>query len=352
LKIQSHVGLIGLALLSLFFTACGGGDGPSGSEPTLGITSIERMGATAIPNNSIASGKLAFAKSFMNEMNLLFEDRLAHAVTTGVCPPIAHTSFGIKGGKICLEEVFIILDEVQFNTSPTSSGNLDSLEVGPFGLDLLNTEPLISQFIDISVPPGEYANIKFRVKRIEDTPPPGSKIPDLLRNTLFEPTVKRRPSVWIKGCIDDGTTPLSCKPFIFVTDRRWEETISFNKFSGDTLDAVLELNLEKAFNSALNSLPNGATATDLKNEIGGGAIDNMGPGFLDGRKKNKAHGTEIAELIADQLPLHFRILVQAAAVVDFENSVAGTIIDNSAKTVSQPVNEADIRDCTQDLDCP
>jgi len=355
LKIQSHVGLIGLALLSLFFTACGGGDGPSGSEPTLGITSIERMGATAIPNNNIASGKPLMAKYFVNGIKSLFGEKTAHAAV-GTCPASTPTSFGIPGGIIWLDEVFIILDEVQFNLV-SSSNSPDNVELGPFGLDLLNTEIGISQSIKISVPTGAYKSVRFRVKRVDDTQSSSSKVPPALIAKILDPvsSKKRRPSVWIRGLVSLDAAPTTCQDFTFVTDRRWEETISFSQFSGGSLDVVLELNLEKAFNAALDLL--GKNATAFRDEIGTSnqntlPQEQLGAVFLDGRKKDPDHGTEIAGMIADQLPLHFRILTQSASVIDFESAVAGTIIDDSAETVSQPVNEADIKDCTQDLDCP
>lgn len=352
MKTQPYISIFGVALVAISFAACGGGDGPSGNDPTLGITSIQSMGGTAIQNDSVASGKPTLAKHFMKGIDSLFGQRSAHAVTAP-CPTNAHISFNIPGGKIWLDEVFMILDEVQFNTSPTSSDSPDDVELGPFALDLLNTDPDVNQAIDITVPPGKYNNVRFRVKRVDDTQSANSKVPARLIQKILGPKGnKRRPSVWIKGWVSLGTSP-TCRDFIFVTDRRWEETIAFTTFSGDIVDAILELNLEKAFNAVLTDAA--ADAIEFRSEIGvpnplTPISERLGDPFLDGRTKDKEkHGTPIAKMIADKLPWHFRILIQTADTVNFEDFPIGTtLIDDSASAVSQAIKTEDVTDLPED----
>jgi len=356
-----RISFVAVTFLALLFAACGSGGGPPEENPTLGITSIQKMGATAIPNPAVSSGKSTSAKRLTKGFDLLFEEKLAHAAVGGTCPTETPTPFGIPGGRILLDEVFMILDEVQFNAASNSNTPGDEKEPGPFGLDLLNTDPNVEQSINISVPSGNYSNVRFRVKRVEDDTSSGTnQVPQFLIDKIRDPdsAAKRRPSVWIKGWISLDEAPATCRDFTFVTDRRWEETIPFNQFSGGDVNAVLELKLEGAFNAALNSL--GKKARDLQFEIGQApspplknSVEVLGDPFLDGRKKDPEHGTPIAEAIADQLPFHFRVLVQRSDAIDFDDFAPDTsLIDKSAEPVSQDISESDFEDCTQDSDCP
>ncbi|MFQ5544253.1 MAG: hypothetical protein ACE5FY_07890 [Nitrospiria bacterium] len=341
MKRRFYIGIAFSLLSAMIFVACGGGGNPSGGgEPTLGITSIEKMGATAIPN-LIAETNSGLSSAFLNKIDLFQRRNIAYALgPLSSCNISAPTSFAISGGKIWLEEVYVILDKVQFNQSVLSGSTPDEVAFGPFGLDLLNNDPDVEQSINIAVPAGEYKSVRFRVKRVDDTPPADSQIPpSLINKILGPPGSKRRPSVWIKGQIgvDDGTGLFDCTPFTFLTDRRWEETIHFKEFNGSNADdAVLALDIGKAFQSTLESTA--TNASDLSIEVGTfnpktEVQQRLGPGFLDGRVKDPNHGTAIATEIAEQLPIHMKVFIQE--VSDLNGVPTGTtLIDDLATLVS------------------
>jgi hypothetical protein len=341
---------LGAAAIGLTVAACGGGGGSDGGSdttvPTLGITSIQKLGATAIPKQNVSS-KPVFASNFLGK-GWSLGPRHAFAQATP-CASDAPVSFDISGGKIWIRQAYAILDEVEFNREPSTTA---SPEFGPFALDLTNTDANVGEAVTVDVPEGNYSSVKYRIKRVEDDPLQPIKnvenVGTFRAKLVGDP--KRRPSIWIEGVIGVGSESegfSSCKDFIFVADHRWEVRIPFQSASvGSTaVNAVLLFDLEGAFKSAMSA--SSATAQSLTGEVGAGAEDNMGPQFLDGRTKDPDHGTPIAEAITAALPGNVKVFAQSAtatrgfddnpSVSDLVNSTAPTgttVIDDSAIRIS------------------
>lgn len=342
-----------LIAIGLTFAACGGGgeggsDGSGGGagNPTLGILSIQKLGATAIPNTSVSSKPVFASNLFGKGWRLGPRQAFAQAAP---CVSGAPTSFAVSGGKVWINQAYAIVDEVEFNREPSTTA---SPEFGPFALDLTNTDANVGEAITVDVPEGNYSSVKYRIKRIEDDLNQTIKnVADVgvFRGKLVgEP--KRRPSVWIEGAIGVGSDAQgfsSCREFIFVADHRWEVRVPFQSVSaGSTAsNAVLLFDLEAAFTAGMAA--SGATAQSLGEEVGGGAEDNMGAQYLDGRTKDEDHGTSIAKAITAALPGNVKIFSQSAtaprgfddnpSVSDLVNSTAPagtTVIDDSANRVS------------------
>ncbi|TAK07473.1 MAG: hypothetical protein EPO39_06500 [Candidatus Manganitrophaceae bacterium] len=341
---------LGLAVIGLMVTACGGGgSGDGGSDetvPTLGITSIQKVGATAIPNANTSSKPVFASKLF--DGGWILGPRHAFAQVTP-CATDAPTSFAVSGGKIWINQAYTILDEVEFNREPSTT---PSPEFGPFALDLTNTDANVGEAITVDIPQGNYSGVKYRIKRIEDDvnqPIKNVESVSAFRGKLVGDP-KRRPSVWVEGVIgvgSEGEGFSSCKDFIFVADHRWEVRIPLRSASaGSTaVNAVLFFDLEGAFKSGMST--SGATAQGLVGEVGAGTVDNMGPQFLDGRTKDSDHGTPAAKAITAALPSNVKVFSQSVtatrgfddnpSVSDLVNSTApagATVIDDSAVRVS------------------
>lgn len=347
---------LGGAAIGLMVAACGGGgSGDGGSDataPTLGITSIQKVGATAIPNENVTS-KPVFASNLFGK-GWSLAPRQAFAQTS--CPESAPTSFAIPGGKIWVNQAYAILDEVEFNREPSTT---PSPEFGPFALDLTNTDSNVGEAITVDVPEGNYSSVKYRIKRIEDQAMPILNVadPGLFRSQVLDNDKKRRPSVWVEGMIGIGSEAAgfsSCKSFTFVTDHRWEVTIPFSGGASDqptALDAVLLFDLSGAFNAALT----GSSAEALSAEVGkcssevNGRGECMGSVYLDGRTKDERHGTPLAKKVTGEFPKHTKVFVQSVtatrgfddnpsasdqAMVKSTAPAGTTAIDDSAVRIS------------------
>jgi len=333
----------------------GGSDGGGAGNPTLGILSIQKLGATAIPNAN-AAAKPAFTSNFFGKgWRLGPRQAFAQAAT---CVSDAPTSFAVSGGKVWINQAYAIVDEVEFNREPSSA---TSPEFGPFALDLTNTDANVGEAITVDVPEGNYSSVKYRIKRVDDNNDDGTPMVILnvtdsaaFKNLIMDTNVKRRPSVWVEGMIGIGSEAAgfsSCKSFTFVTDHRWEVTVPFQSSSvGSTaLDAVLLFDLSGAFNAALA----GSSAEALSAEVGqcsAEVVDRgecMGSDYLDGRTKDERHGTPLAKIITGEFPKHTEVFVQSVtaargfddnpSVSDMVESTAPagtTVIDDSAVRVS------------------
>lgn len=341
-----------MIVIGLTIAACGGGGSEEGSDgggagnPTLGILSIQKVGATAIPNANVSSKPVFASNLFGKGWSLGPRQAFAQAAP---CVSDAPTSFNVSGGKIWINQAYAILDEVEFDREPSTT---TSPEFGPFALDLTNTDANVGEAITVDVPEGNYSSVKYRIKRIEDDvnqPIKNVENVGTFRGKLVGDP-KRRPSVWIEGVIGVGSESggfTSCRTFIFVADHRWEVRIPFqNASAGLTAsNAVLLFDLEGAFTAGMTA--SGATAQSLAGEVGGGAEDNMGAQFLDGRTKDPDHGTPIAEAVTAALPGNVKVFAQSVtatrgfddnpSVSDLVNSTAPTgttVIDDSAVRVS------------------
>ncbi|NKE73759.1 hypothetical protein [Candidatus Manganitrophus noduliformans] len=349
----------GVAMIGLAVAACGGGGSDDGGSdaiaPTLGITSVQKVGATAIPNGNVSS-KPVFASNFLRK-GWSLAPRQAFAQPAS-CLSDAPTSFDVSGGKIWVKQAYAILDEVEFNREPSTT---PSPEFGPFALDLTNSDDTVGEAITVDVPEGNYSGVKYRIKRVDDTNDDGTPMVILnvtdsaaFKNLIMNTDVKRRPSVWIEGVIGVGSEAAgfsSCKDFTFVTDHRWEVTVPFQSSSaGSTaLDAVLLFDLSGAFNAALA----GSSAEALSAEVGqcsSEVVDRgecMGPVYLDGRTKDERHGTPLAKVITGEFPKHTDVFVQSVTaargfddnpsisdMVDSTAPAGTTVIDDSAVRVS------------------
>ena len=327
-----------IAAMGLSVTACGGGgsDGSSTSTPTLGISSVQKMGATAIPNPA-AAAKPSFASNLGKGVNRLFSGGIANAAAVP-CATNAATFFDITGGKIWITEAYAILDEVELKNEAA----IDDAEFGPFALDLTDTDDNVGEAIQIDAPAGNYTGVRFRVKRVEDEATPILNVTDpaVFRSKVLDNGVKRRPSIWVKGAIGVGSeaTSFTCKEFTFVADHRWEVIIPFKSAStGATpVDAVILFDLEGAFKSMLTA--QGKAAQDLSNEVGQvppRGDEWMGPEYLDGRTKDgrDRHGSDLAVALTAQLPSHMEVFVQSAGTID-ANPNGTTVIDDSATRVT------------------
>jgi hypothetical protein len=348
-----------LITIGLTFAACGGGgeggsDGGGAGNPTLGILSIQKLGATAIPNENVSSKPVFASNLFGKGWGL--GPRQAFAQTS--CPVSAPTTFVIPGGKVWVNQAYAILDEVEFDREPSTT---PSPEFGPFALDLTNSDDNVGEAITVDVPEGNYSGVKYRIKRVDDNNDDGTPMVILnvtdsaaFKNLIMDTNVKRRPSVWVEGVIGIGSEAAgfsSCKSFTFITDHRWEVTVPFQSSSaGSTaLDAVLLFDLSGAFNAALA----GSSAEALSAEVGqcsAEVVDRgecMGSVYLDGRTKDERHGTPLAKIITGEFPKHTEVFVQSVtaargfddnpSVSDMVESTApaGTIvIDDSAVRVS------------------
>lgn len=317
-----------IAAVGLSVAACGGGGSDGTTTPSLGISSVQKMGATAIPNPA-AAAKPSFASNFGKGINRLFSGGIANA-QAAPCPTSAPASFDISGGKIWIHEAYAILDEVELKNQAA----IDDPEFGPFALDLTDTDPNVGEAIQVDAPAGNYTGIRFRIKRVEDDPAvPLRNVDDstAFRLKINDNDTKRRPSIYLVGTIE--VTGGSCKDFIFVTDHRWEVTIPFKSASAGTtpVDAVILFDLAGAFNAS------GATAQGLSDEIGQGQAtlgsEWMGPEYLDGRTKDPDHGTPLAEALTANLPGNMEVFVQGAGTLD-ANPDGTTVIDDSATRVS------------------
>lgn len=311
---------------------CGGGSGEgvaSTTAPTLGIASVQKVGATAIPNLNVISKPSFISAAFSKAGRFPFGKGIAFAAH---CPDpsLFATSFAVEGGKVWIKEAYAILDEVEFETEPSA----DSPENGPFALDLTHTDDNVGQAITVSVPAGDYTGIKFRVKRVEDAPAPILNVADPVsfRGKLLDGASKRRPSVYIAGTME-STAGDSCKDFIYIADHRWEVRIPFRTASGGAtaVDAVLLLDLEGVFKSAMAA--SGATVQTLMGEVGAGAVDNMGGQYLDGRTQDPDHGTPLSKAITAALPNNVKVFVQSSGVME-DNPSGTTLVDDSATRVS------------------
>lgn len=324
-----------MAAIGLGLAGCGGGSdgtgvtGPVALVPTLEISSVQKVGATAIPNANAAAKPSLISAAFSKAGRFSFGTGFAFAAH---CPDPAlfATSFDVEGGKVWIKEAYAILDEVEFETEPST----DSAETGPFALDLTNNDDNVGQAIGVSVPAGSYNAIKFRIKRMDDAPAPILNVTDTasFRSKLLNSSAKRRPSVYIAGTVQATAGDL-CKEFIFIADHRWEIKIPFKNVSGGAaaVDAVLLFDLEKAFKTAMTTL--GATAATLSGEVGAGTVDNMGAQFLDGRTKDPDHGTPIAEAITAALPRNMKVFIQSSGAID-DNPKGSTTIEDNATRVS------------------
>lgn len=340
MRILSKFGM--MILIGLAVAACsagsdfggpggtGGGGGGDNTTPTLGITSVQKMGATAIPNPKAASKPSLTSKALPMKSRFAFGNGLAFAAPCAVDPTLFTTSFSVEGGKIWIKEAYAILDEVDFEVEPSAA----SPEIGPFALDLTHTDDNVGQAINLSVPAGNYTGVKFRIQRLEDAPAPILNVADpaSFRSKLLDNASGRRPSLYIAGTLE-ATAGDSCKEFIFIADHRWEVRIPFrNAASGTTaVEAVFLFDLEKAFKSAMTA--SGATLQALIGEVGAGTNDNMGAQFLDGRTKDPDHGTPVAEAIAAAIPRSMKVFVQSAGSMD-DNPKGTTLVDDSALRVS------------------
>jgi hypothetical protein len=316
--------------IGLAVAACGGtGGGSSATTPTLEIASVQKMGATVIPNVNITSKPSLISAAFSKAGRFSLRTGVAFAAH---CPDpsLFVTSFDVDGGKIWIKEAYAILDEVEFETQPSTG----SPEVGPFALDLTNTDVNVGQAINMNVPAGNYSSVKFRIKRVEDDASPILNVTDpaSFKAKVLDNNAKRRPSVYIAGTIQ-ATAGDACKEFIFIADHRWEVRIPFRSASASpaAAEAVLLFDLEGAIKSAMTA--SGGTALGLMGEVGAGAVDNMGAQFLDGRTKDPDHGTPIAEAITAALPLKMKVFVQSAGAMD-DNPTGTTLMDDSAARVS------------------
>lgn len=317
-----------MAAIGISLAACGGGGGggTNTTTPALGVASVQKVGATAIPNPD-ASSKPSVASVLMKGGRMVFEPGAAFAAT---CPDPAlfATSFAVQGGTVRIKEAYAILDEVEFETEPST----DSPEAGPFALDLTNTDDNVGQAINVSVPAGNYTAIKYRIKRVDDAPAPILNVTDPVsfRGKILDSAAKRRPSAYIAGTIEE-TAGGACTDFIFIADHRWEVRIPFQSGSAAAIEAVLLFDLEGAFKSGMAA--SGATAQDLIAEVGTGTADNMGGVFLDGRTKDPNHGTPIAEAITAALPRNMKVFIQSSGAMD-DNPEGTTLVDDSASRVS------------------
>jgi hypothetical protein len=307
-----------------------GGGGADNTTPTLGITSVQKVGATAIPNPNSASKPLLISHLSTMKKGFQFGGMVAFAADCAVDRSLFTTSFAVEGGEVWIKEAYAILDEVSFETEPSAG----SPEIGPFALDLTHTDDNVGQTIGMSVPAGNYTGVKFRIKRLDDAPAPILNVDDpvFFRSKMVDSASKRRPSLYIAGALE-AAAGNSCKEFIFIADHRWEVRIPFrNAASGATaVEAVFLFDLEKAFKSAM--IASGATVQALIGEVGGGTDDNMGAQFLDGRTKDPDHGTPIAEAITAAIPRNMKVFVQSAGSMD-DNPKGTTLVDDGALQVS------------------
>jgi hypothetical protein len=324
-----------MTALGLGLSGCGGGGdsggvtGPVILVPTLEISSVQKVGATAVPNANAAAKPSLISAAFSKAGRFSFGTGVAFAAH---CPDPAlfATSFDVEGGKVWIKEAYAILDEVEFETEPST----DSAETGPFALDLTNNDDNVGQAISVNVPAGNYNAIKFRIKRMDDAPAPILNVTDAasFRGKLLNSSTKRRPSVYIAGTVQ-ATAGDVCKEFVFIADHRWEVEIPFRNASSGaaSVDAVLLFDLEGSFKTAMAGL--GATAEGLIGEVGAGTEDNMGAQFLDGRTKDPDHGTPIAEAITAALPRNMKVFVQSSGTLD-DNPKGSTLVEDNATRVS------------------
>ncbi len=316
----------GIIVLTMFLAGCG----DSSSTPAANLGAINKIGVTAIPNSN-ATAKPVLARNFIEKgMNLLFNQNVANAAggTCSITAPIVET---IPGGTIEIDEAIVILDQVEAEQQNEAE---NGPKVGPFALDLLDNNPDAGETISMDLPAGNYKELKTDFKRIDDNP--NNTIP-LAITTKLTGELKRRPSVWIKGFLSDGTNVSSCKEFIFVTDHRWRIRVPFvNSFTdaGNGVDLVVVFRLVDALKDALTK--NTADVTGLSAEVGAGTVDPMaaeaGVDFLDGRTKDKDHGTALAEAWAAELPLNMDVFAQNRD--DNPNVDGTTLVDDSAARIS------------------
>jgi hypothetical protein len=309
--------------------AGGGSGGTDNTTPTLGITSVQKVGATAIPNPNTALKPTWI--SLPSPMKGRFSGKgIAFAAHCAADPSLFTTSFAVPGGKVWIKEAYAILDEVEFETAPSTG----SPEVGPFALDLTNSDDNVGQAVGVSVPAGNYTGVKFRIKRLDDAPAPIFNVTDpaSFRSKILDSSSKRRPSLYIAGTLEK-TAGDSCKEFIFIADHRWEVRIPFrNTPSGTTaVEAILLFDLENAFKSGMTT--SGADVQGLIGEVGAETTDYMGALFLDGRTKDPDHGTPIAEAIAASIPRSMKVFIQSSGAMD-DNPKGATLVDDSAIRVS------------------
>ncbi|MCG3117649.1 MAG: hypothetical protein LLH30_18425 [Candidatus Manganitrophus sp. SA1] len=346
-----------MIVIGLTIAACGGGGSEGGSDgggagnPTLGILSIQKVGATAIPNANVSSKPVFASNLFGKGWRLGPRQAFAQAAP---CVSDAPTSFVVSGGKVWINQAYAIVDEVEFNREPSVAA---SPEFGPFALDLTNTDANVGEAITVDVSEGNYSSVKYRIKRIEDEAMPILNVSDaaLFRSKVLDNNTKRRPSVWVEGVIGIGSEAAgfsSCTSFTFVTDHRWEVIIPFSGGASSQpkpVDAVLLFDLSGAFNAALA----GSSAEALSAEVGqcsAEVVDRgecMGSVYLDGRTKDERHGTPLAKIITGEFPKHTEVFAQSAtatrgfddnpSVSDMVESTAQagtTVIDDSAVRVS------------------
>jgi len=324
-----------IAAIGLSVVACGGGGSDGTTAPTLGISSVQKMGATAIPNPA-AAAKPSFASNVLGKgVNWIFDKGVANAAAVP-CSAAAASFFDISGGRVWISEAYAILDEVELKNEAA----IDDAEFGPFALDLTDTDDNVGEAIQIDAPAGNYTGVRFRVKRVEDEATPILNVTDpaVFRSKVLDNGVKRRPSIWVKGAIGVGSeaTSFTCKDFTFVTDHRWEVTIPFKSASTGTtpVDAVILFDLEGAFKAMLTA--SNANARNLSDEVGqvlNQGSEYMGTQYLDGRTKDPDHGTPLAEALTAQVPGNMEVFVQGAGTID-ANPNGTTVIDDSATRVT------------------
>jgi len=319
----------GTIVLGLFLVGCGSSG--SSSTPGVGLGAINEIGVTAIPNTN-ATAKPMLSRNFIEKgISGLFNLSVANAAVDTCGANISPIIETIPGGAIEIDEAILILDQVEADQQGES---VNDIEVGPFALDLLDNDPDAGETISMTLPAGNYEKLKFDFKRIDDNL---TAIPTNIQTKLFDGTKERRPSVWIKGHLLDGTT---CTKFTFVTDHRWKVTIPFVKSftgSGGSVDLVVVFGIVDALKAALT---NGKTVTDLVAELGVGKSginptkqNIMGPEFLDGRTKDdKNHGTPLALAWTNQLPLNIDVFAQNRD--DNPNADGTTLVEDSATRIS------------------
>jgi len=328
---------LGLTALGVAMVACGssGGNG----TPTLGVTSISKMGVTAIPNAN-ATAKPSFAKAaFDKGSDFLFGEKFAFAAHTPCSANTAPITADIPGGEIEIHEAIVILDEVEADLQGSSSS---SPKMGPFALDLLDNDPDAGEIISLNLPAGNYEKFKTTFKRVDDDL--NNNIPQLIKDKLLDSGKKRRPSVWIKGWLVDAANANTCTAFTFVTDKKWRVTIPFAKSfseSGNGIDLVVVFDLVDALKESLtdNSADVAALVAE-RGQVGSGTSPDpvMGAAFLDGRVKDTSNqGTKLAVAWANKIPSKVDVFAQnkgAAAISDSTTNSGQTLLDDSAGRIS------------------
>jgi len=274
-----------------------------GSNPTLGVTSIQKAPHINKPQRQQPSG----------------------GCPSTVSAP-AHT-ISLSDGTIWITQAYLILDEIEFHfTKGPGNEGFEPISGGPFAIDLTVTDPLVPENIKHSIAAGSYVRTKLRFKSIDETDLPknlGRHLEVFVRQFLGSSEGKKT-SILMNGCLQKSGSGDTI-PFRFITDGDWRLKVDF--FEGKTVnpgrqDIIFLADLKAAF---LDSIP---SVSDLIDELldSGGPLQ---PKLMDGRLTSQ--NSPIAQSLAKSIPVHFSVFTQEAG--SFEKAPG---LASDAEAVSLP----------------